>query len=159
MGQIHPSSSNGHKFIITTIDYFTKWVEVVPSFHRKWKNCSFVHHDYIICRYGVPSSIITDNGGQLKNKDRKELCKKFKITQHWSSIYYPHGNGQAKASNKAILKLLHHTVRKFRRDWHLEINPDLCVYRTSIKAPTSTMPFALVYGVDAMLLIGLRFPL
>ena len=30
VGQIHPSSSNGHKFIITATDYFTKWVEAVP---------------------------------------------------------------------------------------------------------------------------------
>ena len=61
--------------------------------------------NYIICRYGVPSSIITNNGGQFNNKDLKELCKKFKIMQHWSSIYYPQGNGQVEASNKAILKI------------------------------------------------------
>ena len=28
--KIHPTSSKGHTFILVAIDYFTKWVEVVP---------------------------------------------------------------------------------------------------------------------------------
>ncbi len=125
VGQIHPTSSNGHKFIITATDYFMKWVEVVPLTIADGKTVALFITNYIICRYGIPSSIITDNGGQFKNKDLKELCKKFKITQHWSSIYYPQGNGQAEASNKAILKIIHRTVSKSGRDWHLQINPAL----------------------------------
>ena len=106
MGKIHLSSSNGHKFIITTTNYFIKWVEAVPLSIANGKTIGFFIMNYIICRYGVPSSIITDNGGQFKNKDLKELCKKFKITEHWSSIYYPQGNGQVEASNKGILKIV-----------------------------------------------------
>lgn len=30
IGQITPTSSGGHKFTVTTIKYFTKWVEIVP---------------------------------------------------------------------------------------------------------------------------------
>ena len=29
-GEIHPSSSGQHKWILTTTDYFTKWVEAIP---------------------------------------------------------------------------------------------------------------------------------
>ena len=77
------------KFIINATDCFTKWVEVVPLTVTSDKTMSMFILNYIICRYGVPSAIITDNGGQFKNKDLKEICSKFKITQHWSSIYYP----------------------------------------------------------------------
>ena len=84
--------------------------------------------------------------------------KKFRITQHWSSIYYPQGNGQAEASNKAILKILHHTIRKSGQDWHRQINLALWAYRTSIRTPTGATPFALVYGADAMLPIEVEIP-
>ena len=119
VGQIHPSSSHGHKFIITATDYFTKWVEAVPLTVASGKIVSMFILNYIIYRYGVPSTIITDNGEKFKNKDLKELCSKLKITKHCSSIYFPQGNGQAEASNKIILKILHRTVYKSRRDWHL----------------------------------------
>jgi hypothetical protein len=29
IGEIHPSSSKGHKFVLVAIDYFTKWTKVV----------------------------------------------------------------------------------------------------------------------------------
>ena len=30
IGEIHPTSSNQHRWILTTTDYFTKWVEAIP---------------------------------------------------------------------------------------------------------------------------------
>lgn len=108
--------------------------------------------------YGIPSSIITNNGGQFKNKDLDELCEKFKIKQHWSSVYYPQGNGQAKASNKNLLTILHIIVNKFRKDWHLQLNPALWAYRKSIKTPTGATPFSLVYGSEAVLPIEVEIP-
>ena len=131
-----------------------KWVEAVPLSQANGKTIALFIKNYIICRYGVPSSIVTDNGGHFKNKDLKELCKKCKITQHWSSIYYPRGNGQAEASNKAILKILHRTVSKFGRDYYLHINLALWAYETSIRTSKRAMPFSLVY--EQMLCYQLR---
>ncbi len=114
--------------------------------------------NHIICRYGVPSEIITNNGDQFKNKDLKQLCKKFKIKQHWSSIYFPQGNGQAEASNKTILKILHRTVHKNGRDWHLQIKLALWAYITSVHTPTRENPFSLTYGADARLPLEVEIP-
>ena len=57
-----------------------------------------------------------------------------------------------------ILKIFHHIVNKSRRDWHLQINPALWAYRTSIRTPTGATPFALVYGADAVLPIEVEIP-
>ena len=62
VGEIHPSSSNGHRFIITATDYFTTWVEVVPLTIANGKIVAMFILNYIIYKYGVPSAIITDNG-------------------------------------------------------------------------------------------------
>lgn len=59
VGKIHPSSSNGHKFIITTTEYFTKWVEAVPLTTITGKQISSFILNYLICRYGIPQSIMT----------------------------------------------------------------------------------------------------
>lgn len=93
VGKIHPSSSNGHKFIITTTEYFTKWIEAVPMTTVTGKQIASFILNYLICRYGIPSSIVTDNGRPFKNQDVQELCEKFKIQHRFSTPYYPQGNG------------------------------------------------------------------
>lgn len=57
---INPPSIFGHKWILTTIDYFTKWTEVVPL---KEANESAVLNFYqdLVARFGIPDSIISDN--------------------------------------------------------------------------------------------------
>lgn len=114
--------------------------------------------NHIIFWYCIPSSIVTNNGGQFKNKDLKQLCKKFCIKQHWSSIYYPQENGQAKASKKTLLKILHRTVHKSGKDWHLQINSALWAYRTTIFTPTGAMPFSLVYVSEVVLPLEVEIP-
>ena len=79
IGEIRPTASNGHRFILVAIDYFIKWVEAA-SFATVTKNvvARFIRHN-LIYRYGVPERIITDNGTNLNNKMITELCKQFKI--------------------------------------------------------------------------------
>ena len=56
------NSSNGYSWILTTIDYFTKWVEVIPTKKATDVVVMDFLEDRIIARFGVPSRIITDNG-------------------------------------------------------------------------------------------------
>ena len=67
IGEIRPTASNGHHFILVAIDYFIKWVEAA-SFATATKNvvAQFIQHN-LICRYGVSERIITDNGTNLNN--------------------------------------------------------------------------------------------
>ena len=55
-------------------------------------------------------SIVTDNGKQFNNQEMKKLCENFHIIRHSSTIYYPQGNGQARASSKTIVKILKKTM-------------------------------------------------
>ncbi|XP_019242529.1 PREDICTED: uncharacterized protein LOC109222656, partial [Nicotiana attenuata] len=67
IGPIEPATSNGHRFILVAIDYFTKWVEA-SSYKSVTKKvvADFVHNN-IVCRFGIPQSIITDNGANLNS--------------------------------------------------------------------------------------------
>jgi len=57
------------KFLIVAIDYFTKWIEAKPLATTTAQQAQqFVWKD-IICRYGVPHMIITDNGRQFIEKE------------------------------------------------------------------------------------------
>jgi hypothetical protein len=60
IGRIEPKASNGHRFILVAIDYFTKWVEAASYANvTKQVVVKFIKNN-IICRYGVPNKITTD---------------------------------------------------------------------------------------------------
>lgn len=52
-GEIQPTSSNGQKYILMAIDYFTKWIEVVPLVNADQETVIDFIQRYIICRFGV----------------------------------------------------------------------------------------------------------
>ncbi|RDX86918.1 Pol polyprotein, partial [Mucuna pruriens] len=106
IGLIESKASNGHRFILVAIDYFTKWVEAA-SYSSVPRNTvvRFIKRD-IICRYGLPAHIITDNGTNLNNKMMTELCEQFRITHHNSTPYRPKMNGAVEAANKNLKKII-----------------------------------------------------
>ncbi|KAG8480064.1 hypothetical protein CXB51_025134 [Gossypium anomalum] len=54
------------------------------------KDCSLqVFEKEIICRYGLPERIISDNATNLNNKMMKEVCEQFQIKHHNSSPLSP----------------------------------------------------------------------
>ena len=85
------------------VDYFTKWAEMKALANIKdvdikkfiWKN--------IITRFGVPNFLISDNGLQFDNKAFCEFCSDLGIKNRYSNLAYPQSNGQAEATNKAIM--------------------------------------------------------
>ena len=73
IGAIEPRASNGHRFILVAIDYITKWVEAASySSVTRSVVVRFIKKE-IICRYGLPRKIITDNATNLNNKIMKEM--------------------------------------------------------------------------------------
>jgi transposase InsO family protein len=62
----------------------------------------FIHG--LVCRFGVPNHIITDNGSQFTSGLFREYCALAGIKIYFASITYPRSNGQAKRANAEVLK-------------------------------------------------------
>ncbi|XP_074288214.1 uncharacterized protein LOC141613381 [Silene latifolia] len=60
--------------------------------------------------------------------------------------------------NKTLCNLLRKVVAKSKRDWHERIGEALWAYRTTYKTPTQATPYALVYGVEAVLPLEMQIP-
>jgi hypothetical protein len=62
IGEIHPSSSKGHGFMLVATDYFTKSTEAVLL--RNMTHCEVINfvQEHIIHRFGMPQTLMMDHG-------------------------------------------------------------------------------------------------
>lgn len=88
------------------VEYFSKWVEaealakITDAAVRNflWKN--------VVCRFGVPKVLISDNGSQFQSKRMMEWCRELGIEQHFTSVGNPQSNGQTEVTNHTIVQYL-----------------------------------------------------
>ncbi|GAA0149118.1 hypothetical protein LIER_08377 [Lithospermum erythrorhizon] len=73
-------------------------------------------------------------------------------------MYYPQANGLAKDFNKTLCNILKKVVSKSKKNWHEKIEEALWAYKTMYRTPTQSTPYALVYGVEAVLPLELQIP-
>jgi len=157
IGPIEPKASNGHRFILVAIDYFTKWVEAV-TFKSVTKKVvvDFIHFN-IICRFGIPKAIVTDNAANLNSHLMQEVCRQFKIEHRNSTPYRPKANGAVEAANKNIKKILRKMVQSSRQ-WHEKLPFALLGYRTTVRTSVGATPYSLVYGTEAVIPAEVEIP-
>ena len=86
---IEPAAFNGERFILVAIDYFTKWVEAASYKSITKKVVTDFVCNNLICKFGVPESIIIVNGANLNSHLMRDICEQFKITHQNSTTYRP----------------------------------------------------------------------
>ncbi|XP_070032194.1 uncharacterized protein [Nicotiana tomentosiformis] len=139
VGPIEPATSNGHRFILVDIDYFTKWVEATSYRTMTKKVVADFIRDRIVCRFGVPESIFTDNAANLNSDLMKAMCATFKIKHRNSTAYKWQMNGVVEAANKNIKKILRKMVDNYKQ-WHEKLPFSLLGYRTIVCMSTGATP-------------------
>ena len=66
---------------------------------------SFVWRN-IICRYGIPRVLVSDNEKQFDNSAFKDFCLELGIKNHYSSPTHPQANGQVEVTNRSSFKII-----------------------------------------------------
>jgi hypothetical protein len=102
----HPHSAGGHGYIIVSVNYFTKWVEAMPTFDNTRKTTTLFIFNHIIAHFGVPQAIVTDHGSHFRNFRMSELTEKLGLRHENSTPYYPQANDQVEAINKVLITML-----------------------------------------------------
>ena len=150
ISEIHPASSTQHKWILTATDYFTKWIEAIPTRQATDSVIISFLENNILSRFGCPNKLITDNVPAFKSKRMIEFCDKYQITLGHSTAYHPQGNGLVESSNKSLVNIIKKLLEINKKYWHKKLVNALWAYRVSQKKSIGMSPFELVYGVDTV---------
>jgi hypothetical protein len=151
VGQIHPASSKGHRFVLVTMNYFTKWTEAVPLKNMTHREVIHFISEHIIHRFGIPQTLTTDQGLSFMSHQVCEFTKSLKIKLLSSSPYYAQANGQSKSSTKILIKLIKKKIKENPKRWHEVLSEALWAHRISKHSTTKVTHFELVYGQEAIL--------
>jgi transposase InsO family protein len=150
----------GFTHLLVAIDKFSKWVEVLPITNLRAEQPVMFFTD-IVYRFGVPNSIITDNGSQFMGRKFLEFCDKFHICVDWAAVAHPQTNGQVERANGMILQGLKPRIfdrlNKPGRKLLQELPAVVWSHRTTPSRATGFTPFFLVYGAEAILPTDLEY--
>ena len=103
--------------------------------------------------------LISDNGLQFDSKMFKKYCGELGITNRYSTLAYPQGNGQAEAVNKIIVSGLKKRLDDAKGKWVEELPHGLWTYRTTPRRSTGETPFSMTYGAEAVIPLETGFPM
>ena len=139
------------KFLVVGIDYFTKWVEAEALATISKKNIRNFVWRHIICRYGIPRVLISDNEKQFDNSAFKDFCSELGIKNHYSSSAHPQANGQVEVTNQSLLKIIKTRLEGAKGIWPDKLPSVLWAYRKTARSSTRETPFRLAYGSEAVI--------
>ena len=142
------------------VDYFTKGAEAEPlATITEHKVHNFVWRS-IICRFGIPRSLVSNNGKQFDNPKFRDFYAELGIKNYYSSPAHSQSNGQAEVTIRTLKATLKTKLEDLKGKWVEYLPEVLWVYRTMYKSATQESPFALAFGTGAVapVDVGLKSP-
>ena len=89
----NPTLTGRHHYIIVFVDYFTKWVEAMPTIYNDGEITTYFIFNQIISHFGIPRELVTDHDSHFQNKMMIELTKMLGFKHEHSSPFYLQANG------------------------------------------------------------------
>ncbi|GJS53453.1 reverse transcriptase domain-containing protein [Tanacetum coccineum] len=153
-----PEGPGKVKFLIVAIDYFTKWIEAKAVATITGNQVKKFVWDNIVCRFGLPGEIISDNGKQFRDNPFKDWCEKLCIRQCFASVKHPQANGLVERANRSLGEGIKARLDERSKDWIEELPHVLWAHRTMIKSSNGETPFSLTYGTEAVIPAEIGMP-
>nr|GEW28591.1 reverse transcriptase domain-containing protein [Tanacetum cinerariifolium] len=90
------------KFLIVVMDYFTKWIEAKAMEKISGIQVNKFVWDNIVCHFGLPGEIVTNNGKQFSGDPFKDWCEKLNIVHRFASLKHTQSNGLVERANRSL---------------------------------------------------------
>ncbi|GKA56813.1 reverse transcriptase domain-containing protein [Tanacetum coccineum] len=153
-----PEGPGKVKFLIVAMDYFTKWIEAKPVATITGAQIKKFVWDNVVCRFGLPGEIVSDNGKQFRDNPFKDWCEKLSIHQCFASVKHPQTNGLVERANRSLGEGIKGRLGEKNKNWVEEISHVLWAHRTMIKSSNGETPFSLTYGTEAVIPVEIGMP-
>ena len=145
VGPIEPRSDKKSRYILTMIDYATRYPEAValPSIETERIAEALVE---MFSRVGVPDEMLTDCGSQFTSEVMKEVARLLSLQQLTTSVYHPMCNGLIERVHATLKQMLRRMCAARPKDWDRYLPALLFAIREVPQESLGFSPFELLYG-------------
>ncbi|ODM96211.1 Retrovirus-related Pol polyprotein from transposon 17.6 [Orchesella cincta] len=140
-----PKSSRQNEYLFVIVDALSKWVELFPIRSPTAKKLADILEDEIFCRYGVPSTLVSDCGSQFISKLFEKTLRTWNI-QHRKTAPYHHQSNIAERVNRNIVEMLRAYVTDNHREWDLHLQKFAFALRTTVHETIQCTPASVQLG-------------
>ena len=140
-----PRSTSGYKYILTIVDYATRYPEAIPLRTTSSKAIADALIQYF-SKVGIPDEIVSDQGSNFMSKLMAQLYEQLGISKIKTSIYHPQANGLVERFNGTLKAMLKKFVGEHVQAWDRYLPYLLFAYREVPCESTGYSPFELLYG-------------
>lgn len=140
-----PRSKKGNIGILIALDHFSKFPFLKPV-RKMTSKCvmEFLKNDIFDC-FGVPETVVTDNGQQFKSKEFENFLCKYGVKHVCTAVYSPQSNASERV-NRSVNEALRSYIRDDQREWDVYISSINCALRNSLHQSLGQTPYQIVFG-------------
>ena len=141
--------SHDFTYVLTFIDHFTKFAIAIPCIKQDSRTAAYVFVNEVVCRYGAPEVLLSDNGSPFDNAMAAEVYKMLRVQKQFSTAYHPQANGQIERFNGTLKQILRALCEMDPDHWVGLLQPAVFAYNTSVHEATGVSPFYALFGREA----------
>ncbi|GKF83889.1 reverse transcriptase domain-containing protein, partial [Tanacetum coccineum] len=137
---------------------FTKWIEAKPVATITGNQIKKFVWDNIVCRFGLPREILSDNGKQFQDNPFKDWCEKLCVRQHIAFVKHPQTNGLVERANRSLGEGIKARLDERSKNCMEELPHVLWAHRTMINSINEDTPFSLTYETEFVIPAEIGMP-
>jgi len=134
------TSRGGHKHVLVICDRSTKLTRAIPLRDATALTVSSAFIDTWVAAYGIPDSILTDNGPQFSSVYYQGILGELGIASNYTSPYRPQTNGQVERYNRTLVRQLRCYTAEHQKEWDSHLSLLTTAYNTQVHASTGRSP-------------------
>ena len=147
------TSDKGNAYICVITDALTKYtsVQAIPDKSADTVTSAILKWIYL---FGVPKTIITDQGTEFCNILSTAIYKSLDVKHGTTTPYHPQCNGQVESFNKVMAAYLRKVMADAEAsslDWEVFLGPLMISYNSSTNSTTKIAPHKALLGFDSRL--------
>ena len=152
------TTARGNRYVLVIVDCFTRWTEAFPLPDKTAHSVADAFFNNVVCRFGMPIVIHSDQGREFENKILHELCLIGGSHKTRTSPYHPESDGMVERFNRTLLMMLAMVAGKNRDDWDDLLPAVMMAYRSSVHESTGYSPYRLMFGEECTLPMDIGLP-